>query len=177
MNQETELFITQQEESMRATSILSLFETTKSQRASFAREVIEKMQDAQVEPLKVHLQIKAMENIIEIFTDRKKYPETAKDYQGLILDAAEKYGKKFSYQNAEFSIKEVGSSYDFSQCGDPIIASLLAQQELIKKQVDARKEFLKTVPSSGLDIRVDDELVTVYPPAKSSTTSVAVSLK
>jgi hypothetical protein len=43
--------------------------------------------------------------------------------------------------------------------------------------VKARKEFLKTVPLSGLEILTKDgELVTVYPPAKSSKSSFKVSL-
>lgn len=160
-----------------ATSILSLFETDKRQRLSFVGEVVDNLRNGNADPLRVHLQIKNLENIIEMFTDRKKYPNTAIDYQCILLDAAEKNGKKFQYQNAEFSIKEVGSVYDFSKCGDPVIIDLLAQQETIKKLVDIRKEFLKTVPASGLDIRIDDELVTIYPPSKSSTTSVAVALK
>jgi hypothetical protein len=41
------------------------------------------------------------------------------------------------------------------------------------------EEFLKKVPHQGLDIinGVTGEVTKVYPPAKSSTTSVAVSLK
>jgi hypothetical protein len=169
----------QQDTELTTVNILSLFETTKQQRTSFCLDVIDKLRDGEADPLKIHLQVKAMENIIEIFTDRKKYPGTAIDYQSFILDAAEKNGKKFQYQNAEFSIKEVGTVYDFSKCEDQMLNYLLQLQEDIKKQVDARKDMLKTVPTSGMVITDEEtgETFKVYPPAKSSTTSVAVTLR
>lgn len=177
---EEQLFdIPEETNEMQTTSILSLFDMDKKQCVSFCQNVIDKMRDAEVDPLRVHTNVKKMENIIEMLTDRKKYPGTAIDYQNLILEAAEKYGKKFSFQNAEFSIKEVGTAYDFSKCNDPEINALLAEQENVKKLVDARKEFLKTIPSAGIELldRETAEAYTIYPPAKSSTTSVAVSLK
>jgi len=169
----------EQDLEMSTLSTLSLFETSKQQRKTFAEDVIARLADGQADPLKVHLQVKMMENIIEIFTDRKKYPQTAFEYQGLVLEAAERQGKKFQYQNAEFSIKEVGTSYDFSKCNDPEMTALLAEQEAVKKLVEGRKDFLKVLPLSGMDYldKESGEMIKIYPPAKASTTSVAVSLK
>ena len=49
----------------------------------------------------------------------------------------------------------------------------------LKEKIKAKQDFLKTVPISGLSILVEStgEMVTVYPPSKSSTTAVSVSLK
>ncbi len=165
------------------TSILSLFETTKEQRATFITDVVERLQNGEVDPLKVHLQVKAMEEIINglTCTDEKKNKlfTMALNYKAMLLEAAEKHGKKFQLHNAEFSIKEVGTTYDWSKCEDPELNELLAQQEALKEKIKTKQDFLKTVPAAGLLITIEEtgETIRVFPPAKSSTTSVAVSLK
>jgi hypothetical protein len=173
----------QNELELSTTSILSLFETTKAERATFVQDIIDRLVNEEADPLKIHLQVKAMEDIINGLTckDEKKNKnyQSAITYHKYLLDAAEKYGKKFMLHNAEFSIKEVGSSYDFSKCEDPIITDLLAQQETIKRLVEVRKDFLKALPLPGIEIINEEtgEACHCYPPSKSSTTSVAVSLK
>lgn len=163
------------------TNILSLFETTKEQRTSFVQDIVQRLRDEQVDPLKVHTQVKAMEEIINSLTNRtektNKNFTLAIDYHKMLLDAAEKNGKKFQMFNAEFSVKEVGTAYDWSKCEDVELIEMLAKQDELKEKIKAKQDFLKTVPISGIDIRIGDELVTVYPPAKSSTTSVFVTLK
>jgi imidazole glycerol phosphate synthase subunit HisF len=163
------------------TSILSLFETSKEQRNSFCSDIIENLVEGVTDPLKVHLQIKAMEEIIKTLTDSSEKTNKnftmAMTYKNLLLTAAEKHGKKFQLHNAEFSIKEVGTVYDWSQCADTELSNLLIQQEQVKEKIRAKQDFLKTVPLAGLEILIGDELVKVFPPSKSSTTSVAVSLK
>ena len=164
-------------------STLALFETTKAQRVSFVEDVVNKLRDEQADPLKVHIYIKAMEEIISTLTvldeKKNKTPWLAKEYKELLLNAAEKNGKKFLLNNAEFSIKETGTSYDFSKCDDTELAALLIEQEEIKVKVDARKTFLKALPLVGMEMldKSTGEMVTIYPPSKSSTTSVSVSLK
>jgi len=165
------------------TSILSLFETNKEQRASFVNDVVERLQNGEVDPLKIHLQVKAMEDIITQLTstDEKKNKNitAAIAYKTMLLAAAETYGKKFQLHNAEFSIKEVGTAYDWSKCDDLELQTLLLEQEAIKEKIKAKQDFLKTVPQSGILVtnEASGETYKVYPPAKSSTTSVAVSLK
>jgi hypothetical protein len=170
-----------QNEQLTTTSILSLFETTKEQRQTFCADIVERLIEGETDPLKVHLQIKAMEEVIKSLTDSSEKTNKnfalAMTYKNLLLAAAEKHGKKFQLHNAEFSIKEVGTVYNWINCADPELAEMLAKQDELKEKIKAKQEFLKTVPVSGLDILIGDELVKVYPPAKTSTTSVAVSLK
>ena len=149
---------------------LSLFETTKEQRAAFCAEIINQLEQGAQDPLKVHLQVKSMEDIIKQLNDNPVY----KSY---LLDAASQHGKKFAFQNAEFSIKEAGTRYDYSQCGDTEAEELELQINQLTEKLKARYKFLQTVPAEGIDIRIGDEMVTVYPPSKSSTTTVAVTLK
>lgn len=155
------------------TSILSLFETNKDQRQSFVMNVVDALDNGNADPLKVHLQVKCMEDII-------KQLNANTVYKNRVLEAAQTYGEKsFQYQNSKVEIKEVGTKYDFSKCSDPVLDDLLAQQAELDKTVKARQDMLKTIPVKGMIITDEStgDTFTVYPPAKSSSTSVAVTLK
>ncbi len=125
-----------------------------------------------------------MEKILESLTstDEKKnkdlLPE-AKRYKELVLDAAQKYGKQeFQFMNAKMKISETGVSYDYSQCGDTELAEWEVQATELKAKIDARKKMLQTISDKGMTIVTEQgEGITVYPPAKKSTTSVICSLK
>ena len=149
---------------------LSLFDLNKEQRAELVQTTIERIANGELSPLKAHLQVKAMEDIIDGITKDKTYKE-------MLLDEAAKYGKTFEFGNGKFSTKETGVRYAYDQCNDPVLSELMEQNDKLLEQIKLRQKFLQTVPSEGMDIRVNDELVTVYPPAKSSTTSVTVTLK
>lgn len=152
-------------------NILSLFETTKLERASFVSDVISRLNDGVADAIKVHLQVKAMEDVVKSLNDNK-------EYKALVLDAAEKNGKKFTYQNAEFSIKEVGTKYDYTLCGDSMLNDAQKQLDELSEKVKSRQKFLQMIDVAGLDIITEEgEAVKIYPPSKTSTTSVAVSLK
>lgn len=155
------------------TSILSLFETTKVERQEFAIRVVEALDNGNVEPLKVHLQVKCMEDIIKLLNSNTKYKTH-------ILEAAQVYNQKsFDFQNAKVEIKEMGTKYDFSLCNDPVLNGLYAKQCEFDALVKARETMLKTISEKGMIITDDEsgETFTVYPPAKTSTTSVAITLK
>jgi hypothetical protein len=154
------------------TSLLSLFDTTKQERQSFCIDVISRLEAGQSDPLKVHLQVKSMEDMIKQLTDNKVY-------KTLVLEAAEKFGgKSFKFGNADIQVKEVGTKYDYTQVNDPKYFALKVIADEANKALKEREEFLKSVPSEGLQV-VDEngELNTVYRPSKTSTTSVAVTLK
>lgn len=162
MNQTTELT---------TTSILSLFETNKEQRQSFALGVIDALENGEVDPLKIHLQVKCMEDIIKLLNSNTIYKKS-------VLDAAEKYNQKsFEFMNSKVEIKETGVKYDYSKCNDPVHQSISSDLEERSAWLKDRETFLKTVPAKGMELKIDDEVVTVYPPSKSSTTSVAITLK
>lgn len=155
------------------TSILSLFETSKEQRQSFALSIVGALESGEVDPLKIHLQVKCMEDIIKLLNSNTIYKKS-------ILEAAEKYGQKsFDFMNSKVEIKEVGVKYDYSKCGDSVYEMLEQKATSIGDDLKKREIFLKTVPPKGIPI-VDEltgEMITIYPPAKSSTTSVAITLK
>lgn len=163
---------------MTTTGVLELLDTNKEQRRSFVEDLLMRM-DGEVNPLKVHVQIKCMEEIIAQLTDAKKYPETAKRYKEMILDEAQKHGKKFEFHSAKIEQKEVGTVYDWSKCEDTTLEDLMGMHSDLTSRIKARQEFLKTVPDSGLVITDEEtgETRKVFKPAKSSSTSISVSLK
>jgi hypothetical protein len=80
-------------------------------------------------------------------------------------------------RGVKFTLAEVGSSYDFSKCNDPELIELEAKAKEANDALKARKEMLKMVPSSGMDLLTrDSELVRIYPPSKSSKSSFKISL-
>lgn len=154
-------------------SILSLFETTKVERQDFVIRVVESLDNGHVDPLKVHLQVKCMEDVI-------KQLNANTIYKNNVLDAAQKYEKKsFDFSNSKVEIKEVGVKYDFSKCEDITLNDLYAKQAELDAKVKARETMLKSVSEKGMIVTDEEsgETFTVYPPAKSSTTSVVVTLK
>jgi hypothetical protein len=149
--------------------VLSLFDLDKKQRQEYVQQTIERINNGELNPLKAHLQVKAMEDIIKGLTSDDAY-------RNMLLDEAAKYGKSFEFMNGKFSTKETGVRYSYDQCEDPILSELYDNDNELQEKIKARQKFLQSVPPEGLDIRVGDELVTIYPPSKSSTTSVTVTL-
>lgn len=166
-----------------SSSILALFETNKDQRASFVNQLVHEMEEGLVDPLKVKLQLKCIEDVIEMLTNRdpkkNKNAQAAVRFNDLVLDAASKYGKEFQVHNAEFSIRETGVKYDFSLCGDIQLDRILPEYDRISGIVTSRKDFLKSIPSEGIEMidPEDGEVYRAFPPSKTSTTSIAVKLK
>jgi len=150
-------------------NVLSIFATTKETRQQFAQVVIDEMKLGIADPMKIHLQVKCMEDFIKQITSHP-------DYKDLTLDEAAKYGKSFEMHNAKFEVKEMGVKYDYSNCGDPIYNELSQKMAELEKEIKDRQAFLKAV-KPGTEILVEDEVVVLYPPVKTSTTSITVNLK
>ena len=154
-------------------SKIGLIETSKADRKEFVSNLVAKVINEELDGLEVHTKLKNLEGIIKAVNESKEYKEA-------ILDAAYKHGEKgFELHNAAFRTGEVGVKYDFSKCGDPALVALIAQLEEIKEAVKKQETFLKTVPSEGLELldKETGEAYTVYPPSKSSTTALIVTLK
>ena len=79
-------------------------------------------------------------------------------------------------RGVKFTIAETGTSYDFTNCGDPVLVELEEAAKIAADNVKARKEFLKACDVKGIELRNGDELITIYPPTKTSKSSFKVSL-
>lgn len=157
---------------LQSTNLLSLFDTTKAERQAFVNDVLTNLDGGIIDPLKVHLQVKAMESIIEGLTK-------SDTYKSFVLDAAQKYGSKsFEFGNASIQIKEAGTKYDYSQCGDPVYDRLEKEAQEANEKLKARQKFLQTI--NGFITVLDEEtgqVLCLYPPSKTSSTTVSVTLK
>lgn len=151
-------------------SLVSLFDTTKEERISFVQDLVNRVTDGHLDPIKAHYSLKCMEEILKnILND--------KNYKDCVLTEAEKHGKKFQYKNSELQIKEAGVKYDYSHCNHHLLLQLQNQVDALNDQIKAYQDLLKKVPADGMEIVIEDEVVRVYPPAKSSTTTLTVTLK
>jgi hypothetical protein len=73
----------------------------------------------------------------------------------------------------------VGVKYDYSGCGNGALADLYEKQEAINDAIKDLEMYHKQLPTSGIQVVIQStgEVETHYPPAKTSNTSVAVTLK
>ena len=117
--------------------------------------------------------ISAMEAFIKEVKADKRYTE-------YVREEVEKHGKVFtSASGAKIELAETGTKYDFSKCNDFLLPRLNQQSEEIGAKIKDREAFLKAIPTTGVLV-IDEETgetVTVYPPAKASTSSYKVTLE
>lgn len=128
--------------------------------------------------------IKFFDKINEIIKGNSQAPnpedrEGDKEFKKMVMDEVSKYGKE-GYQTprgAKFGIMEnAGTVYHYENCKDLLLDDYKTQLEILTLKIKERQEFLKTVPVTGMEIRFEDELITVYPPYKTSTTTYKVTL-
>lgn len=121
-------------------------------------------------------------NALDVATKIKWMIATLEQAGKLIQEDAvieiEKHSGKTTVNGAEVIKKEVGTKYDYSGCNDSSWNALSKLESQAKEKKSEREKFLKTLPSS---MTVADEetgeMITLNPPIKSSTTSIAVTFK
>lgn len=149
-------------------SAISLFRQlpeTKSQISKYTGLIRQSVLDGEVEPLLFLQQVTALEQLVKSL----KSDHLIKD---VILEEAEKYGKNFDHGNANFQIKEVGTKYDFSECGDMKWEELTEKINELTEQRKKREAFLKNIDGEVYG----EDGVQILRPVKSSTTQVVITL-
>jgi len=154
------------------TGTLSLLPETKAQQATFVEKLINEVLEGNVNPLKAEAMMVNLESIC------KKY-RADKQIKSAVLNEVEKYHKDElqNLHNAKFTIKEVGVKYDYSLCGHPAYNAICNDIDSLletKKQLEAEMK-LKTKNWIFVDSETG-ETAEIYPPAKTSTTAVAVEI-
>jgi hypothetical protein len=116
--------------------------------------------------------LSAMESFVKEVKGNKQYID-------FVRDEIAKHGKAANTASGtKLELAEVGTKYDFSRCEDPKIIELENKINLLDSELADRKDFLKTVPLSGLLVTDEEtgETYKVYPPAKTSTSSYKVTI-
>ena len=145
--------------------------TTQEERTQVVREIFDELLNGRINPMELHIRMKCLEEVVKQLTSMPAY-------KAIVLDDAEKHGKSFQYHNAKVDIREVGVKYDYSNCGSMTLHELYTEQTLINNSIKDFETYLKGVPKTGIEVvNIHGEVETHYPPAKTSTTSVAVTLK
>jgi hypothetical protein len=147
--------------------------TTKEERTQVVREIFQEVLEGRINPMELHIRMKCLEEVVKQLTSMPAY-------KAIVLDDAEKHGKSFQYHNAKVDIREVGVKYDYSECGSSELSELYVHAANIDSRIKVLESYLKNIPAL-CSIEVVNpstgEVETHYPPAKTSTTSVAVTLK
>jgi hypothetical protein len=146
--------------------------TTKEERTEVVREIFQELLEGRINPMELHIRMKCIEEVVKQLTSMPAY-------KAIVLDDAEKHGKSFQYHNAKVDIREVGVKYDYSGCGSSELENLYDERNAVDDKIKQHETYHKGLPSSGLNVVLafTGEVETHYPPAKTSTTSVAVTLK
>lgn len=113
-------------------------------------------------------------SVMELFIKEVK---SNPDYINAVCDEVAKYGKSKETETMKIELAEVGTKYNFDLCGDPLIKELNFKLDLLESEIYERKEFLKKLPQSGMETILDDEVVKLFPPVKTSTSSYKTTIK
>lgn len=150
-------------------NVLSHLASTSTQIDVFSDGIIEAVKSGEVDPLTVHIQLKAM----ELATDRIK-----KEIRDNVLTAAEKYpGDKFEFMGNEVQKCDVYTEYDFNACKDTVWEQ---RDSIAKAAIEQRKEretFLKAIKGHQDIVTEDGEAVRIFPPVKKSIAGLKIKIK
>lgn len=154
----------------RAIGVLEMFSTSRAGVDMFSDQLIEDVQRGDLDPLKLRVWIKTIETIID-----RVNKETLINQ----MTAAEKYPENsFEFSGATIQKAELGTTYDFGICNDPVHKSLTEISKHASKQLKEREEFLKSLksPMTILD-EGTGEVSKITPPLKKSTSALKVTIR
>jgi hypothetical protein len=152
-----------------AISTLSQLPETKQQIETFAYSLEQGLNNGQIIASDLLRFQKAMEKVFE-----KIKPTLIEN----ALNEISQYEKNSVIKGSEFSIVEAGVKYDYSNCNDLEYNTLNTQLEALKSTLKDRETFLKSIkqPLQMIDEN-SGEVYIIYPPKKSSTTTLKVTFK
>ncbi len=81
---------------------------------------------------------------------------------------------KLTRGNMRVELAEVGTKYDFSQCGDTVLTDLYSERLILDSAIKTREQFLKNITQKMEIVTEDGELITVYPAIRSSKSKYKV---
>lgn len=134
-----------------------------------AGQAIAAVVEGYVDPLTAWINVRRMKAAIELFEKDERVRDIA-------LRELSKYGSRSQqFGDCVLEEAETGVRYDFSECGDSVLADLYAIREANAADIKAREAMLKNLPASGMADPETGELI--YPPARSSKTVIKTTFK
>ena len=143
---------------------------TKDEMKTYSKSIINEVVEGNINPAELICRLKP---IIDSFDEVKKY---ISDY---VLKEIAKSGGKFNYNSIQIEQMEAGTKYDYTSCNDSVYTDLALQMEELKDKIKVRELFLKSIGIDGQTIVVEEtgEIVKIYPPLKTSTTTFKTTYK
>lgn len=157
-------------ETMTAQSVISLCPSTKEQIDLFANQLIDDVEQGVTNPLALHIRLKLIEKSFE------KVYAAIKDR---VVAEAEKHNQKsFDHMGCKIEVKEMGVKYDYSVCNDLEWNQVNELKKGYEISLKNRQEFLKALKKKETIVNEETgEIMEIFPPIKTSTTSIAVTPK
>lgn len=152
------------------TSLLYLNPSSSQQIEFFASSIVNEVRNGNESPLRVLIQLRAMEKASKQILDGIKEN---------ILTESEKYpGQNWEMWGNKLEKAELGVKYDYATCGDTIYERLQTDFDAAKDRLDARCAFLKSLkePMTIVD-ELTGEIVSIKPPQRTSTSGLKVTIK
>ena len=108
------------------------------------------------------------------------FKEVSESIKPQVIEEVNRYGKEQVTALGGYSVtvKEMGVKYDYSNCQHPQYNRLLIELSKLEKTKKEFEEFLKSI-KGHVEIADEEtgEMVTIYPPAKQSTTTPVFTFK
>lgn len=136
--------------------------------AQLSQQAINAITEGVIDPITAHINLSRMEAAIKQVKDNGQVKD-------ITLRELAKYGKKQSFGDCTLEEIEAGVKYDYSGCNDSALAELEDMKAKIDAQIKERQQMLKCIPASGMVSPDTGEVV--YPPAKSSKTTIKTTFK
>jgi hypothetical protein len=152
----------------KALSIINEMPSTLSQVKSFVHMVKNEVLSGEINKLQFLAQLKAIEVCIDSL-------RTDKDIDRAIVDEFDREGINIlDTQFASFKKGEFGTRYNYDNCNDQKLKELNQKYKMIGEELKARENWLKSLKEESY---LDDTGEVIYPPSKTSTTKISVTLK
>lgn len=133
-----------------------------------AEMAISAVVNGDIDPIKAHINVSRMEAAIKLYKDNE-------DVRRITLAELDKYGKTATFGDCKLEQAETGVRYDYSGCGDSKLTELYGRMEGLKNEIKAREDMLKHLqPGEAVDPNTGEIM---YPPVKSSKTSIKTTFK
>jgi hypothetical protein len=135
---------------------------------NFSNQLIDALNGGEIDALKFKVFLKGLETVIE---------NIAPTLDRMARDEAEKYGEKsFTLLGAKVELREVGVKYDYTNCGYSKLQHITTELDAWARQKNEAETFLRGLKSSMTVVNdITGEIETIYPPAKSSKSAVAIT--
>lgn len=144
---------------------------SKAKAKEMVDRLVEMVQSGMTDPLTMLVKLKFAQSVIA---------DTIESIQPNCVDQASKYhkGEDIKLLGAELKVKEAGTKYDYSGCGDKVWEQYDFMEKSNAEAKKGRANFLKTLQKSQTIVDDDTgEIYTIHPPVKKSSTIVQVTIK